>query len=149
MKIAIGSDHAGFELKEKVKKYLTKKGFEIKDFGTYSRDSVDYPLFGFSVAERVAKKEFDFGILVCFTGNGMTIAANKVKGIRAALCLNPEMAKLARQHNDANILSLAAKYSSDNFKEILENWLDSEFEGGRHKRRLDKIKKYEEKTQKP
>jgi len=143
MKIAIGSDHAGFELKEKVKEYLIKKGFEIKDFGTNSKESVDYPLFSFPVAEGVAKGEFDFGILVCFTGNGMTIAANKVKGIRAALCLNPEMAKLARQHNNANILSLSAKFSSENFKEILESWFNSEFEGGRHKRRVDKIKEYE------
>lgn len=144
MKIALASDHAGFELKEKVKTYLRKKGFEITDFGTNSKESVDYPLFSFLVAERVAKKEFDFGILVCFTGNGMTIAANKVKGIRAALCLNTEMAKLARQHNDANILSLSAKFSSENFEEILESWLNSEFEGGRHKRRVDKIAEYEE-----
>jgi len=144
MKISLGADHKGFELKEKIKKYLSDLGHQVKDFGTYSTQSVDYPDFGFKVAESVAKGESDFGIVFCWTGNGMNIVANKVKGIRSALCLNEEMAMLARAHNNANVLSLASKFvSEDQAKKIVDVWLSTEFEGGRHKPRIDKIKGYE------
>jgi len=144
MKIAIGADHKGFELKEKIKKYLSDLGHQVKDFGTYSTESADYPDFGFKVAESVAKGESDFGITICWTGNGMNIVANKVKGVRSALCLNEEMARLARAHNNANVLALASKFVSEELaKRILDVWLSTEFEGGRHKQRLDKIITFE------
>jgi ribose 5-phosphate isomerase B len=141
MRISLGADHKGFELKEKVKKYLTGLGHQVTDFGTDSTESVDYPDFGFKVAESVARGESDFGITVCWTGNGMNIAANKVKGIRSALCLNEEMAMLARAHNDANVLALASNFvCGDTAMKILDVWLATEFEGGRHARRLGKIR---------
>jgi ribose 5-phosphate isomerase B len=141
MRISLGADHKGFELKEKVKKYLTGLGHQVTDFGTDSTESVDYPDFGFKVAESVARGESDFGITVCWTGNGMNIAANKVKGIRSALCLNEEMAMLARAHNDANVLALASNFvCDDTAMKILDVWLATEFEGGRHARRLGKIR---------
>jgi ribose 5-phosphate isomerase B len=140
MKISLGADHRGFELKEKIKQYLTELGHEVTDFGTDSTESVDYPDFGFKVAEAVAKGEVDFGVLVCWTGNGMNIAANKVKGARSALCLNDEMAMLARAHNNANVLALASNFVSEKTaKMILDVWMTTEFEGGRHTRRLEKI----------
>src|ERR1041385_7741603 len=110
MKIAIGADHAGFSLKEKLKEYLLEKNIEVKDFGTHSEQSVDYPDFAHPVANAVEKKEADFGMLMCGSANGVNMAANKHAGIRAALCWNSEIAKLARQHNDANILSLPARF---------------------------------------
>ena len=141
MRVSLGADHKGFELKDKIKKYLVELGHEVTDFGTNSSESVDYPDFGFRVAESVAKGEVDFGITVCWTGNGMNIAANKVKGIRSALCLNEEMAVLARAHNNANVLALAAKFIPEELaRKILDAWLSTEFEGGRHARRLEKIK---------
>lgn len=141
MRVSLGADHRGFELKEKIKKYLTELGHDVTDFGTDSTESVDYPDFGFKVAESVAKGESDFGVTVCWTGNGMNIAANKVKGVRSALCLNEEMAKLTRAHNDANVLALAAKFVPEELaRKILDAWLLTEFEGGRHARRLEKIK---------
>ena len=144
MRVSLGADHKGFELKDKIKKYLVELGHEVTDFGTNSSESVDYPDFGFKVAESVAKGEADFGITVCWTGNGMNIAANKVKGIRSALCLNEEMAMLARAHNNANVLALAAKFIPEELaRKILDAWLSTEFEGGRHSRRLDKIKSYQ------
>jgi len=144
MKISIGCDHRGLELKEKIKEYLLGLGHEVTDFGTNSTESVDYPDFGFKVAESVAGGEADFGIVVCWTGNGMNIAANKVKGVRSALCLNEEMAMLARAHNDANVLSLASNFvCEDDAKKILDVWLTTDFEGGRHVRRLQKIKDHE------
>ncbi len=140
MKIALGADHKGFQYKEKVKKYLQGKGYEVEDFGTSSEESVDYPDFGIKVAKAVSGKEADKGILFCWTGIGMCISANKVKGIRAALCLNEEMAKLSREHNDSNVLSLSAKFTpEEKLLEIVEVWLNTPFEGGRHKRRIDKI----------
>ena len=143
-KIIIASDHAGFELKSVLKDYLNQK-YEIKDFGTFSEESVDYPDFGFAVAEKVMNKEFDFGILICGSGIGMSIVANKVKGVRAALCTSIEIAKLSRQHNNANILVLPGKFMTKNSaKNIVDIWLSADFDGGRHKRRLDKISKYEE-----
>jgi ribose 5-phosphate isomerase B len=147
MKISLGADHKVFELKEKIKKYLTDLGHQVIDFGTNSSQSVDYPDFGFKVAESVAKGESDFGIVFCWTGNGMNIVANKVKGVRSALCLNEEMASLARAHNDANVLSLASKFvSEEQAKKIVGVWLSTGFEGGRHTSRVDKIKGFEKMT---
>jgi len=119
-------------------------GHQMTDFGTHSTQSVDYPDFGFKVAESVAKRESDFGITFCWTGNGMNIVANKVKGIRSAVCINEEMARLTRAHNNANVLALASKFvSEEQAKKIVDVWLSTEFEGGRHISRLDKIKAYE------
>ena len=142
MKIAIASDHAGFELKELIKKDLPE--LDIIDLGTTSAESVDYPDFGIALAEAVAKGEADRGIVICGSGIGMSIAANKVKGIRAALCQTKEFAELSRRHNDANVLVLSGRFISHYLaKEIIEVWLNTPFEGGRHKRRIDKIAKYE------
>ena len=140
MKIALGSDHAGFKLKEKVKKVLTKKGIEFKDFGCNSLDSCDYPDFAKPVALAVSSGEFEKGVLICGTELGMSISANKIKGIRAALCLTTRMAKLTREHNDANILCLGARLIKikDGLK-ILATFLRTDFLGGRHQRRVDKI----------
>jgi ribose 5-phosphate isomerase B len=144
MKVAIGADHKGFGLKEKVKEYLRKRGDEVTDFGTDSEESCDYPDYGLRVAEGVAGGEFDRGVLVCWTGNGMNISANKVRGVRAALCLNPELASFARKHNDANVLSLASKYLDPaEAIQIVKAFFSSEFEGGRHQRRVGKISDYE------
>jgi ribose 5-phosphate isomerase B len=144
MRVSLGADHRGFELKDRVKKYLEKLGHQVTDFGTNSDESVDYPDFGFKVAESVAKGEADFGITVCWTGNGMNIAANKVKGIRSTLCLNEEMAMLARAHNNANVLALAASFVCyETAEKILDVWLTTEFEGGRHARRLEKIRDHQ------
>jgi len=144
MKIAVGADHRGFELKEKVKQDLTELGHQVTDFGTDSTESVDYPDFGFKVAEAVGKGEVDFGVVVCWTGNGMNIAANKVKGVRSALCLNEEMAMLARAHNNANVLALASNFvCEDTARMILDVWLATEFEGGKHARRLEKIDRHD------
>ncbi|MEI9919367.1 MAG: ribose 5-phosphate isomerase B [Bacteroidota bacterium] len=139
-KIAIGADHAGFELKEKVREWLKNSGFESKDFGTYSPESADYPDFAHPVASAVEKKEFDLGILICGSGNGVAITANKHQGIRAAICWLEELASLARQHNDANVLCLPARYiSTELAMKIVDKFLISSFEGGRHERRVKKI----------
>ncbi len=146
MKIAIGADHRGFELKEKIKQHLLTLGHQVNDLGTYSTESVDYPDYGFKVAESVARNEVDFGIAICWTGNGINIAANKVKGVRSALCLNEEMASFARSHNDANVLALSSKYVSEDLaNKIVDVWLSTKFEGGRHAKRLEKIINYETK----
>lgn len=140
MKLSIGCDHAGFELKEKVKAILKELGHEIIDFGTNSKESVDYSDFAVQVAQAVAAGEVERGIAICWTGNGVTIAANKIEGIRAALGLNPDMAMLSRAHNNSNVLTLASKYILESeLREILTAWLDTKFEGGRHTRRLSKI----------
>lgn len=140
MKLAIGCDHAGFELKETLKKYLTGRGFEIIDKGTHSLDSVDYPDFAHAVSEAVIKKEVGMGVLICGSGNGISMAANKHAGIRAALCWKKEIAALARQHNDANILSLPSRFITElEAKEILDTFLSTDFEGGRHANRVNKI----------
>ncbi len=141
MKVAVACDHAGFEFKEKVKQILSRHGHEVVDFGTNSKESVDYPDFGLKAATAVAGGEVDYGITVCWTGNGMNMVANKVKGIRAGMALSPEMAFLTRSHNDANILTLAQKYTpEDQLAEIIRTFLTTPFEGGRHTQRVEKIK---------
>jgi ribose 5-phosphate isomerase B len=144
MKIALGADHKGLEYKNLIKSYLAGRGVEVIDFGTNSEESADFADFALEAARAVSSRAADAGILVCWTGNGMAIAANKVKGIRAGLALNPEMAELTRAHNDANMLVLSGKYSPrEQVKEIVERFITIKFEGGRHQRRVDKIKKYE------
>ncbi|AZR74009.1 ribose 5-phosphate isomerase B [Anoxybacter fermentans] len=140
MKVAIGSDHGGFRLKEEIKKYLESLQIEYKDFGTYSEESVDYPDFARPVAEGVARGEFDRGILICGTGIGMSIAANKVPGIRAALCHDCFSARATREHNDSNVLCLGERVIGKGLAlDIVKIWLETEFVGGRHQRRIDKI----------
>jgi len=139
-RIATGADHAGFRLKETIKEYLLSKGIEVKDFGCYTEERADYPDFAHPVAEAIEKKEFDFGILICGSANGISMAANKHKGIRAAICWNEEVAKLARQHNDANIISLPARFiSEEEAKKCIDTFLSEKFEGGRHADRVEKI----------
>ncbi len=139
MKIFIGSDHAGVDLKSAVIKHYEGK-FEFEDKGTFSQDSVDYPDFAHAVAEGVLNNADSLGILICGTGNGMAITANKHAGIRAALCWAPEIAALAKQHNNANIVVLPARFiSTENALLTLQAYFDAEFEGGRHQRRIDKI----------
>ncbi|MBI4304247.1 MAG: ribose 5-phosphate isomerase B [Chloroflexi bacterium] len=142
MRIAVGSDHRGLELKKLVIKWLTDAGFGYEDFGCYTAESVDYPDIAKKVAQVVARGDFERGILICGTGIGMCIAANKVKGIRAALCYDTFSACRARQHNDANVLCLGAERESE-IPEILDGFLTCQFEAGRHQRRLDKIKEME------
>jgi ribose 5-phosphate isomerase B len=145
MKIAIGSDHAGFELKGKIKQKLHSLGIAIDDRGTNSAESCDYPDYAQAVADQVAARDADFGILICGTGIGMSIAANKVTGIRAARVLDESDAELAREHNDANVLTLGARITGDQeaFK-IIEKWLATSFtRGDRHVRRIDKIRAIE------
>jgi len=144
MKIAIGTDHRGFALKEQIKAAFSPDNLEFIDFGAQSREPCDYPDFAFPVARAVAESEADKGILICSTGNGMAIAANKVKGVRAAIAMTPDMARYSRQHNDANILVLPADYIDLQLvPKIVKVWLETGFEGGRHQRRVDKISKYE------
>lgn len=138
--IAIGSDHAGFEYKEALKKWLEKNDYDFKDFGTHSSDSADYPDFAHPVAEAVEKKEFTFGLLICGSANGVAITANKHQGIRAAICWLEELAALARQHNNANVVCIPARYVSVELAEkILDRFLHTDFEGGRHEKRVNKI----------
>lgn len=140
MKISLGCDHGGFELKEIIKQYLEDKGFEIIDAGTYSLDSVDYPDYAKKAAEYVKNKEAEKGIVICTTGIGISIAANKVNGIRCALCTNTYMAKMTRLHNDANMLALGAGIVGKNLAlDIVDTWLSTDFEGGRHIKRVEKI----------
>ena len=145
MKLAIGSDHGGFRLKEAIKTYLLAHDYEVTDFGTESEDSCDYPDFALPVAEAVAKGEYDRGILICGTGIGIGIVANKVKGVRAALCHDTFSAEACRNHNDANILTMGERIVGEGHAlKIVETFLNSDFEGGRHQRRVDKIKALEE-----
>ena len=140
MKIALGADHGGFELKEKIKKHLIEKNYEVIDLGTNSTESVDYPEFGHAVGQAVADKKADFGIVVCCTGIGISIAANKVPGVRAALCLNTTMARLTREHNNANILAMGGRIVGDVLAlEMVDTFLATDFQGGRHERRVNEI----------
>ena len=143
-KIAIAADHAGYVEKEQVKKTLDSLGIEYDDFGTASTDPVDYPEFAKKVADGVARGDYDQGLLVCGSGTGMAIAANKVPGVRAAVAWNEDIARLAREHNDANVLSLAARFTSpDEIDKIVKAWLAAKFDGGRHTRRVEMIAEIE------
>jgi len=140
LKIAIGTDHGGFELKEKIVEYLKSNGFEYKDFGTFTQDSCDYPKIGKLVASEVANNNFNRGILVCGSGIGMSIAANRFKEVRAALCWDMTTAQFSRTHNDANILCLGQRVIDNQLAvEMVDLWLKTEFEGGRHKLRVDML----------
>lgn len=144
-KIALGTDHAGFHLKEAIKKFLLAEGYEVNDFGTFSAESVDYPDFVLPAAESVARGENDFGIVFGGSGNGEAIAANKVRGIRCGVCWNEESARLTKEHNNANTIALGGRMVSEEMGiKIVETWLQAIFEGDRHSRRLEKISKYEE-----
>lgn len=140
MRIAIGSDHGGFILKGEILKHIQSKGYDIKDFGCYSAEAIDYPDVAHDVAEAVVKGEFDRGILICGTGIGISIAANKLPGVRAALCGDCFSAKVSREHNDANILALGERVTGVGLaKMITDIWLSTDFEGGRHATRVNKI----------
>lgn len=144
MKIALGADHAGFSEKEKVKHTLDDLGIEYEDMGTFSGESVDYPDFAKKVARSVANGTYPQGLLVCGSGTGMAIAANKVKGVRAAVAWNEDIARLAREHNDANILALPARFTPDEgLEKIVRAWFAAKFEGGRHAARVEKIESNE------
>jgi ribose 5-phosphate isomerase B len=150
MKVALGADHAGFLLKEQIRANLEAQGVEVHDFGTASQESTDYPDYAAKVAREVAAGHFDRGILVCSTGVGMSIAANKVEGIRAALGVNVEEVALTRGHNDANVLTLGEKYTSPEVAaEMVNVFLNTPFDGGRHQRRVDKITALETKSMNP
>lgn len=146
MKISIGCDHSALELKNSIIAYLKAKGHEIIDRGTYTKDSCDYTDYGYLVAKDIKDKTVDRGIVICYTGIGMSIIANKVKGVRCALVMDKDAAKLTREHNDSNCLALSAKYTGDAYaKEIVDTWLETEFSfNERHARRIAKISKYEE-----
>lgn len=149
MKIALGADHGGFELKEEIHTYLKSCGFEVKDFGTHSTESCDYADIAMVVAEAVVRREFEFGILICGTGIGIGIAANKVPGIRAALCSDTFSAHATREHNDANILTMGQRVVGPGLAiDIVKAFLNSTFEGDRHIRRIDKITAIEAKYSK-
>ena len=140
MRVALGSDHGGYELKEVILKYLEAQGLKVHDFGTYSADSVDYPLYGFAVGNAIIKGEADLGIVICGTGQGMAMAANKISGIRAAVCSETFSARMARAHNDANVLSLGARVIGAGLAlDIVDIFLKTEFLGGRHELRLKLI----------
>ncbi|MBP2283619.1 ribose 5-phosphate isomerase B [Flavobacterium sp. CG_23.5] len=140
MKISIGNDHAGPEYKKAIVEMLKAKGYEVTNYGTDSTDSVDYPDFAHAVANDVSNEKADFGIIICGSGNGIAMAANKHEKVRAALCWMKEIATLARQHNNANIISIPARFTSiPQAIEMVETFLDTEFEGGRHQNRVDKI----------
>lgn len=140
MKLAIGSDHAGFLLKQSLIEFLKELGHEVMDLGCHSEDSIDYPDYAHPVAEEVETQRVNLGILICGSGNGISMTANKHQGIRCALCWNPEIARLARQHNDANIVSLPARFiNTQTAIEIVRDFISTEFEGGRHATRVAKI----------
>lgn len=140
MRLAMASDHAGYELKKKVQAILEERGAQVHDYGCYSTESCDYPDYAHPLAEAVEKGEADFGIVICSTGNGICITANKHQGVRAALCWEPRLAELARQHNNANVLGMPANFISEQTAmEIVNTFFTTDFEGGRHERRVSKI----------
>ena len=144
MKISLGCDHGAFTLKEHIKDYLTQKGHEVVDCGTYSADSCDYPVFAQAAAQRVSSGECERGIVMCTTGIGISISANKVKGVRCALCSEPYSAEMTRRHNDANMLAMGAGLIGQNMADrIVDTFLSTEFEGGRHQRRVDRMMEIE------
>lgn len=147
MKLALGCDHGGLELKREILAYLEKMGHEVKDFGTYTNESCNYPEYGVKVAEAVVSGDYEKGIIICGTGQGIALAANKVKGARAVVCSDTFSAEMTRAHNDANILSLGERVVGKGLAlKIVETWLNTEFEGGRHAVRVDLIKETEDKN---
>ncbi len=141
MKIAIGGDHAGYDLKLKVIEKLEKEGHEVKDFGPFSKESCDYPDYVHPLSQGVEKGEFIFGIVICGSGNGVNMVANKYQGIRSGLCWEPSLAEMTRLHNDANIVAIPARYISEEVgMKIVDTFINTLFEGGRHQKRVDKIK---------
>ncbi len=145
MIIAMGNDHSAVELKQEIKAYVEEKGYEVVDFGTNSTESCDYPVYGEKVGRAVAGGQADLGILICGTGVGISLAANKIKGIRACVCSEPFSAKLSRMHNNTNILAFGARVVGPELaKMIVDQWLEAEFEGGRHQRRVDMLARLEE-----
>lgn len=146
MKIGIGNDHVALEMKNEIKEYLIQKGHQVTDYGTHSPERCDYPKYGELVAKAVASEEVDRGILICGTGVGISLAANKVRGIRTVVCSEPYSAGLSREHNDTNILAFGARVVGVELaKMIVDTWLSAEFEGGRHARRVEMIREIEEK----
>lgn len=146
MKIGIGNDHAAVEMKEQIAEYLKEFGYEVVNYGTDTHDSCDYPEYGEKVGRAVANKEVDLGILICGTGVGISLAANKVKGVRAVVCSEPYSARLSRQHNNTNVLAFGARVIGiEMAKMIVQEWLEAKFEGDRHQRRVDMITAIEEK----
>ena len=144
--ILIASDHAGYRLKEKLKPYIEKNGLKVKDLGTYSAKRCDYPDFAYRLAKEISAKRFTRGILICKSGIGNSIVANRLKGVRAALCYNLKAARLSREHNDSNVLVLGAAFVNEKIaKTIVRVWLETKFTGGRHRRRLNKIAAIENK----
>ena len=144
MKIAMGNDHTAVELKNIIKEFVKEKGYQVLDLGTNSSESCDYPVYGEKVGRAVASKEADLGIVICGTGVGISLAANKVKGIRACVCSEPYTAKLSRMHNNSNVLAFGARVvGSEMAKMITEEWLNAQYEGGRHQRRVDMLMKIE------
>ena len=144
MKIAIGSDHVGIDMKKEIVNYLSKLGYEVNDFGAYTSERTDYPIYGKKVADGVASGQYDAGVLICGTGIGISISANKVKGIRAAVCSEPYSAKLSKEHNNSNIIAFGSRVVGvDLAKMIVKEWLDAKYEGGRHSNRINMISKIE------
>jgi len=148
MKIALGADHGGFLLKRDIEQFLHSEGYKTKDYGTYSADACDYPIYAYKVAKAVSDRKADLGILICKSGNGMAIVANKLPNVRAAICFDRSVAALSRQHNNANILVLGSEHLLDDPELVVRAWLESSFEGGRHKRRVDQISAIEGKNKK-
>lgn len=145
-RIVIGSDHGGFALKEELKRFLEKKNFKVRDLGTYSSESCDYPAIAYNLAKEVAAGRYKQGVLVCKSGIGNSIVANRLPGVRAALCYNAKAARLSREHNDSNILALGSLFvNKGSAKRILNTWLSAKFQGGRHQRRLNLLRKIERK----
>ena len=144
MKIAIGSDHVGIDMKKEIVNYLSELGYEVNDFGAYTSERTDYPIYGKKVADGVASGQYDAGVLICGTGIGISISANKVKGIRAAVCSEPYSAKLSKEHNNSNIIAFGSRVVGvDLAKMIVKEWLDAKYEGGRHSNRINMISKIE------
>ena len=146
MKVALGADHGGFKLKKDIITFLNGEGYKTKDFGTFSSDSCDYPVFAYKVAKAVSDGKADLGILICKSGNGMAMVANKLPNVRAAICFDKDVAMLSRQHNDANILVLGSEHLFDEPELITRSWLEAGFEGGRHARRVKQIASVEGKV---
>ena len=145
MKIALGADHGGYTLKGHLDKFLTSHGYQTTDYGTHSSEPCDYPLFAYKVAKAISDKKADVGILICKSGNGMAMVANKLPNVRAAICFDKDVASLSRQHNNANILVLGSEHLFDDPELIVKSWLKAGFEGGRHERRVKQIINIEKK----